>query len=64
DEIEKRKNEKFGVYSLFWRPFYAFFQMYILKKGFLDGKKGFIYALLEEFYQIIMLSKLEEHKKR
>lgn len=32
------------------RPWFAFFRVYILKLGFLDGKMGFIFAMLHGYY--------------
>lgn len=63
NEVERKKNKKYGVLSFFYRPFFRFFKMYILKGGIQDGKAGFIKACLEGYYQFIMLSKLTEYHK-
>ena len=63
NEIEKKKNKKYGIGAFFYRPFFRFFKTYILKGGILDGKEGFIKACLEGYYQFIMLSKIVEYRK-
>lgn len=63
NEIEKRKNRHFGVAALLFRPLFFFFKSYILKKGFLDGVPGFIYACMDGYYQLVMLAKILESKK-
>ena len=50
---------------LFIRPFANFFLRYILKGGFLDGKEGFIWHILQGFwYRILVDAKIFELKKR
>lgn len=40
------KNKKVGVLKdLVFRPFFAFFKMYVLKKGFLEGWLGFVLSI-------------------
>ena len=42
----KDKNKKVSVIKDFvFRPFFAFFKMYVLKKGFLEGWLGFVLCL-------------------
>ena len=49
---------------LFVRPFANFFIRYILKGGFLDGKEGFIWHILQGFwYRMLVDSKIYEIKK-
>ena len=62
NEVYKKKNRHFGIFSFLWRPFFRFFQPYIIKGGFRDGLPGFIYACLEGYYQIVMLAKIKESK--
>lgn len=64
DEREKKKEKRYGVLSLFFRPFFRFFKAYILKKGFLDGKAGLINAYIQAVYQIIMIGKIMEKENR
>lgn len=50
---------------LFVRPFINFFIRYILKGGFLDGKEGFVWHILQGFwYRMLVDAKLYEMKKR
>ena len=50
---------------LFVRPFVNFFIRYILKGGFLDGKEGFIWHILQGFwYRMLVDAKIYELKKR
>lgn len=49
---------------LFVRPFINFFLRYILKGGFLDGKEGFIWHILQGFwYRMLVDAKIFELKK-
>lgn len=40
------------------RPFFAFFKMYIIQLGFLDGKEGFILSVFHFFYTMAKYVKL------
>lgn len=49
---------------LFIRPFLNFFLRYVLKMGFLDGKEGFIWHILQGFwYRMLVDAKIFELKK-
>lgn len=49
---------------LFSRAFLLFFYHYILRLGFLDGREGFIYAVLQTFwFRFLVDAKLYELKK-
>lgn len=61
-EIEKRKGKKVTLFKLYSSPFFWFFKYYIIKKGFLDGKEGFIFAVLKSQYKFLTLSKIFEHQ--
>ncbi len=62
-EIPKRKHKKVGFFKLWFSPFVWFFKYYILKQGFLDGKEGFIFAVLKAQYKFLTLAKLIEFQK-
>ena len=48
---------------LFFRPFINFFYRYILKGGFLDGRKGFVWHVLQGFwYRMLVDAKVYELK--
>lgn len=50
---------------LFIRPFINFFLRYILKRGFLDGKEGFLWHILQGFwYRMLVDAKIFEIKKK
>ena len=63
-EVERRKNKNYGIGAYFYRPFVRFFKAYVIKKGFLDGNPGFIRALFQAVYQVVMISKIIEAKKK
>lgn len=60
NEVEKKSGKHYGVAALIFKPAFRFFKAYILKKGFLDGKAGFINAYIQAVYQIVMLGKIAE----
>ena len=56
----KDKNKKVGVIKdLVLRPFFAFFKMYVLKKGFLEGWLGFVLCLNYANYTLNKYVKLK-----
>lgn len=56
----KLKNKKVGIIKDFvFRPFFAFFKMYILKKGFLEGWLGFVLCLNYANYTLQKYVKLK-----
>ena len=56
----KDKNKKVGVIKDFvLRPFFAFFKMYVLKKGFLEGWLGFVLCLNYANYTLNKYIKLK-----
>lgn len=55
---------KYVKAPLFVRPFINFFLRYVLKAGFLDGKEGFIWHILQGFwYRMLVDAKIYEIKK-
>jgi glycosyltransferase involved in cell wall biosynthesis len=61
-----QKGKTCRLYDLIIRPPARFFKSYILKAGFLDGRHGFIIAVLGAFYvftKYIKLWELEQEKK-
>lgn len=59
-EIPKRKGKNINCLSLISSPFFWFFKYYIVKKGFLDGIEGFIFAALKAQYKFATLIKIKE----
>jgi (heptosyl)LPS beta-1,4-glucosyltransferase len=43
------KGQHFSYYKLIIEPLYAFLYSYIRKKGFLDGRAGFVYSFIWKF---------------
>ena len=52
--------QKFRIVDLLFRPVWRFFKAYFLKRGFLDGKAGFVIAGLSSFGVFIKYAKLME----
>jgi len=61
---EIRKKGRPGVFSLFVRPFFTFFKMYVLRRGFLDGVHGLVLAVLYGYYTFLKYARAwEQHEK-
>ncbi|MGC8808750.1 MAG: glycosyltransferase family 2 protein [bacterium] len=54
------EGKKYRFYDILFRPSWTFFQMYILRAGFLDGYYGFLLARLYSYYTFVKYSKLKE----
>lgn len=55
---------KYIHFPLFLRPFINFFLRYVLRAGFLDGKEGFLWHILQGFwYRMLVDAKIYEKKK-
>ncbi|MCC8174011.1 MAG: glycosyltransferase family 2 protein, partial [Odoribacter sp.] len=59
-EVNRRGFGPYSYFALIFKPSARFFQTYILKKGYREGKEGFIYAVLNAIYKFITLIKQEE----
>ena len=59
-EVIRRKDENYSMFVLFCKSFFRFFKRYIIKGGFLDGKAGFINAVINSFYKFLTISKIWE----
>ena len=64
NEIEKKSHRHYGVWSLFWRPFWRFFRSYLLRGGFREGRRGLLQATQWAVYQQILVAKMMEKKLR
>ena len=60
DFHEKRFHQKELFYRLPLRPFIKFLLLYIGKRGFLDGKAGLRYAILQSIYEYMIVLKVKE----
>lgn len=67
NEAERKRwlKNKYHAFPLFLRPFLNFFLRYFLKLGFLDGKAGFIWHVLQGFwYRFLVDAKIFELKRQ
>jgi glycosyltransferase involved in cell wall biosynthesis len=56
---KQAKAPRFGVSKAFLKSLFAFFKIYFIKKGFLDGKPGFVYAVngaISSFYKYLKIA--------
>jgi hypothetical protein len=56
----RRFHQKELFYRLPGRPIVKFFILYFGKMGFLDGGPGFAYAVLQSFYEFMIVLKTKE----
>jgi glycosyltransferase involved in cell wall biosynthesis len=67
EETKKKRKMKSGYYKLplFLRAFLYFFYRYFIRLGFLDGKEGFVFHILQGFwYRFLVDAEIYElHKK-
>lgn len=62
-EVERKKHKNISWFVLLFSPFFWFFKYYFIKKGFLDGKRGFIFACLKAQYKFSCLAKIYEYQR-
>lgn len=60
--IGRKKATDITALKLIFSPFFWFVKYYFLKKGFLDGKQGLIFAVLKSHYKFNSLAKMVEAK--
>lgn len=60
DFHERRYHQKELFARLPGRPLIKFFLLYGLKRGFLDGRAGFTYAVLQSIYEYMIVLKVRE----
>jgi len=60
DRNERRFHQKELYYRLPFRPLVMFLLLYLVKRGFLDGRAGFTYAMLRSFYEYFIVLKTRE----
>jgi glycosyltransferase involved in cell wall biosynthesis len=56
----RRFHQKELFYRLPARPLIKFLLLYVFKRGFLDGRPGFTYALLQSIYEAMIVLKVQE----
>jgi glycosyltransferase involved in cell wall biosynthesis len=60
----RREGRSFRLRDILLRPPLTFFQMYILRAGFLEGYDGFLLSVLYSFYTVLKYSKLKELQEK
>ena len=46
-----------------FRPFWRFFYVYVIQRGFLDGLEGYCFSCLHAFYEFLCVAKTDELRK-
>lgn len=64
DFNERRYHQKELFYRLPGRPLLKFALVYLLRRGFLDGRAGFTYAALQSIYEYMIVLKTRELRLR
>ena len=57
DFHQRRFHQKELFYRLPFRPLIRFLYLYVLRRGFLDGKAGYLYARLQSQYESLIVAK-------
>jgi glycosyltransferase involved in cell wall biosynthesis len=60
DPVKRRKAQKCLTYRLPFRPSIVFFAFFLLKGGFLDGRRGYTFCRLRKTYEWMIAIKREE----
>jgi glycosyltransferase involved in cell wall biosynthesis len=60
DRNQRRFHQKEMFYRMPARPLFKFLLLYVGKRGFLDGAPGFRYAMLQSFYEYMIVLKTRE----
>ncbi len=63
DFHERRRKQKQLFYKMPLRPLLKFFLLYVAKGGFLDGRAGLTYAILQSYYEYMIVLKTRERLK-
>lgn len=64
DFNERRFHQKELFYRLPGRPMIKFLLLYVLKRGFLDGRAGLTYSVLQSIYEYMIVLKTRELSER
>jgi hypothetical protein len=60
DFNERRFHQKELFYRMPMRPLIKFAYLYFVRRGFLDGRAGFVYAVLQTVYEYMISVKVTE----
>ena len=58
-----QKGQHFSVFKSLYKPFGKFLEIYIFKRGFLDGYPGFVIAIASAFSTFLKFAKIYEYDK-
>ncbi len=64
DFHERRFHQKELFYRLPLRPLVKFVLLYVVKRGFLDGRAGLCYAVLQAIYEYMIVLKVKEQAQQ
>lgn len=64
DPAARRKALKALSFRLPFRPVLKFLYLYIANRGFLDGRAGLMYCLLQSMYEYMIVIKMKELRRR
>jgi hypothetical protein len=64
DRALRRRALKNFSFRLPWRPFIKFLYLYVWQRGFLDGRPGLTYCVLQSFYEYMIVLKMHELERR
>lgn len=63
DFHERRFHQKVLFYRLPLRPLVKFLLLYVVKRGFLDGRAGLRYSILQSIYEYMIVLKVDEMER-
>ena len=64
DRALRRRALKNLSFRLPWRPLLKFLYLYVWQRGWLDGRAGFTYCVLQSFYEYMIVLKMRELERR
>jgi hypothetical protein len=64
DPAARRKALKALSFRLPFRPLLKFLYLYLVNRGFLDGRPGMTYCLLQSVYEYMIVIKMKELQRR
>lgn len=64
NKLKQNSDVRAPWYKLMFSPVTHFFQMFVMRKGYRDGFHGFVLALLDGMYSLLLYSKIWEYRMR
>ena len=64
DSAQRRQVLKQWSFRMPFRPLLKFFYLYVVSRGFLDGRPGLIYCYLQSIYEYMIVVKMRELQRR